>query len=118
VKAGSGAFMARTEEARGLAESLVTVANGAGLPTREARLAPAAGQVVEGIRDFDGVPGGRGQGLVHVGGLVMDVKAGSGAFMARTEEARGLAESLVTVANGASATVTAWKRGSRRRPAR
>ncbi len=34
VKAGSGAFMARTEEARGLAESLVTVANGAGLPTR------------------------------------------------------------------------------------
>jgi thymidine phosphorylase len=48
----------------------------------EARLAPAAGQVVEGIR-------------------VMDVKAGSGAFMARTEEARGLAESLVTVANGA-----------------
>lgn len=33
VKSGSGAFMATEAEARGLADSLVSVANGAGLPT-------------------------------------------------------------------------------------
>ncbi|GAB6842208.1 thymidine phosphorylase [Methylorubrum rhodinum] len=53
VKAGSGAFMARDEEARGLAQSIVTVANAAGLPTRalltdmDAPLASAAGNAVE-----------------------------------------------------------------------
>ncbi|MBD8900839.1 MULTISPECIES: thymidine phosphorylase [Methylobacterium] len=36
-----------------------------------------------------------------LGGLVMDVKTGSGAFMAGTDEARALAESIVAVANGA-----------------
>ncbi|CAA2099788.1 Thymidine phosphorylase [Methylobacterium bullatum] len=36
-----------------------------------------------------------------LGGLVMDVKIGSGAFMAGTDEARALAESIVTVANDA-----------------
>ncbi|MHC2018442.1 thymidine phosphorylase [Methylobacterium sp. CM6247] len=34
-------------------------------------------------------------------GLVMDVKTGSGAFMAGTKEAQALAESIVTVAKGA-----------------
>ncbi|MCJ2078793.1 thymidine phosphorylase [Methylobacterium sp. E-016] len=34
-------------------------------------------------------------------GLVMDVKVGSGAFMARIDEARALADSIVAVANGA-----------------
>ncbi|MCJ2038645.1 thymidine phosphorylase [Methylobacterium sp. J-059] len=34
-------------------------------------------------------------------GLVMDVKVGSGAFMARINEARALADSIVAVANGA-----------------
>lgn len=53
VKAGSGAFMARPEDAYGLAESLVTVANGAGLPTRalltdmDQPLASAAGNAAE-----------------------------------------------------------------------
>ncbi|MFN4141910.1 thymidine phosphorylase [Aestuariivirga sp.] len=43
-------------------------------------------------------------GLEH---LVLDVKMGSGAFMASMEEARGLAESLVAVANGAGLRTTA-----------
>ncbi|NLH81258.1 MAG: thymidine phosphorylase, partial [Phyllobacteriaceae bacterium] len=53
VKWGSGAFMATLDEARALAESLVTVANGAGLPTRalvtdmNEPLAPCAGNAVE-----------------------------------------------------------------------
>ena len=43
-------------------------------------------------------------GLQH---LVLDVKTGSGAFMATLAEARGLAESLVAVANGAGLKTTA-----------
>jgi len=40
-------------------------------------------------------------------GLVLDVKTGSGAFMATRAEARALAESLVQVANGAGVATTA-----------
>ena len=40
-------------------------------------------------------------------GLVMDVKTGSGAFMASLEESRALANSLVAVANGAGLKTTA-----------
>ena len=53
VKTGSGAFMASLEEARGLAETLVAVANGAGLKTTalitdmDEPLAPCAGNAVE-----------------------------------------------------------------------
>jgi thymidine phosphorylase len=43
-------------------------------------------------------------GLQH---LVMDVKCGSGAFMANIDEARALATSLVAVANGAGLRTTA-----------
>ncbi len=43
-------------------------------------------------------------GLNH---LVLDVKCGSGAFMARLDDARDLAESLVSVANGAGLHTTA-----------
>jgi thymidine phosphorylase len=43
-------------------------------------------------------------GLQH---LVLDVKCGSGAFMASVEEARALATSLVAVANGAGLKTTA-----------
>lgn len=39
--------------------------------------------------------------------LILDVKTGSGAFMARMEDAIGLAESLVSVANGAGCKTTA-----------
>ncbi len=53
VKWGNGAFMATLAEAKALAASLVTVANGAGLPTRalvtdmNQPLAPAAGNALE-----------------------------------------------------------------------
>ena len=53
VKTGSGAFMAEREAARALAESIVTVANAAGLRTRavitdmDAPLASCAGNAVE-----------------------------------------------------------------------
>ncbi len=40
-------------------------------------------------------------------GLVMDVKSGSGAFMRTEEDARALADSVVTVANGAGCRTTA-----------
>ena len=42
-----------------------------------------------------------------LGHLVLDVKCGSGAFMTTVEEAKGLAESLVAVANGAGLKTTA-----------
>lgn len=42
-----------------------------------------------------------------VGGLVIDVKTGSGAFAAEPSTARELAESIVTVANGAGLRTTA-----------
>jgi thymidine phosphorylase len=42
-----------------------------------------------------------------LGHLVLDVKTGSGAFMATMDEASGLAESLVAVANGAGLRTTA-----------
>jgi thymidine phosphorylase len=42
-----------------------------------------------------------------LGHLVLDVKTGSGAFMAAMDEARGLAECLVAVANGAGLRTTA-----------
>lgn len=53
VKMGSGAFMSNIEEARTLAESLVAVANGAGLPATalitdmDEPLAPCAGNALE-----------------------------------------------------------------------
>jgi thymidine phosphorylase len=42
-----------------------------------------------------------------LGGLVLDVKAGSGAFMTSLDAARALAESLVTVAKGAGLATVA-----------
>lgn len=71
VKAGSGAFMARTEEAQGLAESLVTVANGAGLPTRalltdmDQPLASVAGNAGEVLYAIDYLTGRRREPRFH-----------------------------------------------------
>ncbi len=42
-----------------------------------------------------------------IGGLVLDVKTGSGAFMASFEDAQALAQSLVAVANGAGLPTSA-----------
>ncbi len=42
-----------------------------------------------------------------LGGLVLDVKTGNGAFMARMEDSRALARSLVDVANGAGLRTSA-----------
>ncbi|HET7715624.1 MAG TPA: thymidine phosphorylase, partial [Bauldia sp.] len=63
VKTGSGAFMATLEDARGLAEALVSVANGAGLKTSalitdmNEPLASAAGNAVEVINAVDFLTG-------------------------------------------------------------
>ncbi|MFE1600417.1 thymidine phosphorylase [Methylobacterium sp. ID0610] len=71
VKAGSGAFMATDEEALALAESLVTVANGAGLPTRalltamDQPLASAAGNAVEVAYAADYLAGRRREPRFH-----------------------------------------------------
>ncbi|KMO31419.1 thymidine phosphorylase [Methylobacterium variabile] len=100
VKAGSGAFMARTEEAQALAESLVTVANGAGMPTRalltdmDQPLASAAGNAVEVAYALDYLAGRRREPRFHavtlalgaemlvLGGLSPDTEAAT----ARLEE--------------------------------
>jgi thymidine phosphorylase len=42
-----------------------------------------------------------------LGGLVLDVKTGTGAFMQKIEDSRGLAKSLVEVANGAGLRTSA-----------
>ncbi len=42
-----------------------------------------------------------------LGGLVMDIKAGSGAFMSTVDDARALAQSIVNVAQGAGLPTTA-----------
>ncbi len=63
VKCGSGAFMPTMREAFGLAQSLVTVANGAGLPTvalvtgMDEPLASAAGNAVEVLNAVDFLTG-------------------------------------------------------------
>lgn len=63
VKTGSGAFMATLEESRALAESLVAVANRAGLPTRalitdmDSVLATSAGNALEVALTIDVLTG-------------------------------------------------------------
>ncbi len=81
VKVGSGAFMATLEEARELAESLVKVANGAGMKTSalltdmDHPLASAAGNGVEVKNAVDFLTG------KHVDTTLMDVTAALGAQM-------------------------------------
>lgn len=71
VKTGSGAFMARLEDARALGESLVSVANGAGLPTvglvtdMDEPLASAAGNGLEVRLAVDFLTGARIDPRLH-----------------------------------------------------
>jgi len=71
VKFGSGAFMDNAEDARRLAESLVLVANGAGLPTSalltdmNEPLASAAGNAVEMAYAVDYLTGRRRERRFH-----------------------------------------------------
>ena len=71
VKAGSGAFMATVDEARALADSLVAVANGAGLKTTalitdmDEPLAAAAGNAVEVQNAVDYLTGKRRDDRLH-----------------------------------------------------
>ena len=65
VKTGSGAFMPTLDDSRALAESIVAVANGAGLKTTalitdmNQPLAPAAGNAVEVMNAIDNLTGKR-----------------------------------------------------------
>lgn len=71
VKTGNGAFMAKTRDAAALAESLVAVANGAGLPTTalltdmNQPLALAAGNAVEVRNAVDFLTGDRRDGRLE-----------------------------------------------------
>jgi len=71
VKTGSGAFMPTLEGARELAESIVGVANGAGLPTvalitdMNEPLASAAGNAVEVLNAVDYLTGARRDARLH-----------------------------------------------------
>ena len=101
VKTGSGAFMPTLDSARELAESIATVATGAGLPTvslitdMNEPLASAAGNAVEVRNAIDFLDGRRrdsrllrvtlalGGELLALAGLAKDVEEGS-ALMQRT----------------------------------
>jgi thymidine phosphorylase len=71
VKSGSGAFMPSHEQSRALAQALVQVANGAGLPTTalitdmNEPLADAAGNAVEMRYALDYLTGARRQPRLH-----------------------------------------------------
>jgi thymidine phosphorylase len=109
VKTGSGAFMPTLEGARELAESIATVATGAGLPTvslitdMNEPLASAAGNAVEVLNAVDFLVGRRrdarlekvtlalGGELMALSGLARDSDEGN-ALMQRTLESGAAAE--------------------------
>ncbi len=109
VKTGSGAFMASLESSRELAESIATVATGAGLPTvslitdMNEPLASAAGNAVEVQNAVDFLTGrhrdGRlervtlalGAELLHLAGLAGNVREGE-ALLSGTLESGAAAE--------------------------
>ena len=71
VKFGNGAFMASRDEAQELADSIVEVATGAGLPTRAVLtdmnqpLASAAGNAIEVVYAIDYLTGARREPRMH-----------------------------------------------------
>lgn len=108
IKCGSGAFMASEEEARQLAESLVAVANGAGLATTalitdmDEPLAPCAGNAIEVASAARFLLGDTSDRRLREVTLALGAELLVGASLARTEdEARGkLAQ---TITSGAAA---------------
>ena len=105
VKTGSGAFMAGRAEAEALAESLVSVANGAGCRTAalitdmDTPLAPAAGNAIEVILACDTLTGH------EVDGRLWDVTVALGG------EALALAGLTATAAEGAARVAAAIEDG-------
>jgi thymidine phosphorylase len=102
VKFGSGAFMDNAADARALAESLVLVANGAGLPTSalltdmNEPLASAAGNAVEVAYIVDYLTGRRREPRFH--GVTVALSAEMlvlGRLAANEAEARGRIEEAI-----------------------
>ena len=108
VKTGTGAFMATPEEARELTESLVAVANGAGLKTSalitdmNEPLASAAGNAVEIVNALDYLTGEKRDQRLHQVTLALGAELLKLAGLVRTE-AEGIASLERTLSSGAAA---------------
>jgi thymidine phosphorylase len=136
VKTGSGAFMASRAEARALAESIVTVANAAGLRTRalvtdmDAPLASSAGNAVEVAYAVDYLTGRAREPRFHavtlalaaemlvIGGLAADVAEAEARLTAALESGRAceVFARLVTALGGPGDLVEAPERYLKRAP--
>jgi thymidine phosphorylase len=108
VKTGTGAFMATPEEARQLTESLVAVANGAGLKTSalitdmNEPLASAAGNAVEVANALDYLTGERRDMRLHQVTLALGAELLMLAGLASTA-AEGTAKLEHTLSSGSAA---------------
>jgi len=110
VKVGSGAFMATLEDARALAESLVLVANGAGLPTSailtdmHEPLASAAGNAVEVAYTVDYLTGARREPRFHAVTVALGAEMlVLGRLAADEDEARARIETAIASGRAAEA---------------
>jgi thymidine phosphorylase len=108
VKTGSGAFMPTLEGARELAESIASVANGAGLPTAALitnmgePLASAAGNAVEVLNAVDYLTGAKRDARLHAVTLALGAELLTLAGLARDRVAARAALER-SLANGAAA---------------
>ncbi len=136
VKTGSGAFMASRAEARALAESIVTVANAAGLRTRalvtdmDAPLASSAGNAVEVAYAVDYLTGRAREPRFHavtlalaaemlvIGGLAADVAEAEARLTAALESGRAceVFARMMTALGGPGDLVEAPERYLKRAP--
>ena len=118
VKQGSGAFMASLPEARALAESIVTVAEGAGLRTAalitdmDAPLASAAGNAVEVAYAIDYLTGARREPRFHAVTLALgaEMLVAGGLAADRDAAAERLEQALAWVRRPSASP--AWSRRS------
>lgn len=102
VKTGSGAFMPHLDDARGLASSLVAVANRAGLPTTAVitdmseSLASAAGNVLEVRNAIAYLTGATRDARLHVVVLALGVEMlMTGGLAADVDEARAKIDAAI-----------------------